>query len=113
MAAVPPFNVLRAYQPDKRLIDEGGGLQSVVGTLAAEAAASNLTQIRQQQLEERGFGLQISGSPLLQKLCDVASTVPHHAPPGPDRLIIAEFLKLRSADLPAYSLLVEPLIDQG
>ena len=47
MAAVPPFNILCVYQPDKCLIDEGGGLESVALTLAAKTAASNLTKIRQ------------------------------------------------------------------
>ena len=41
MAAIPPFDVLRAHQADERFVDERSGLESVVGTLTALGSALN------------------------------------------------------------------------
>jgi hypothetical protein len=57
MAAVLPVNVLRASQPEKGFVDQGGGLESMAGTFAAEAVSRNSAQIRQEHLEEGGLGL--------------------------------------------------------
>jgi hypothetical protein len=62
-----------AYELEKELVYDAGGLQYIFRTFSAEERACDLSQLGINHLKEAVDGVGFSFAPLVKKLCDVTS----------------------------------------
>src|SRR5437016_6910001 len=79
MTAIVPLDIFCPGKAQKSLIDEGGWLKGMVVALVAEIAVSHSAKVGHQQLEEMGFGIPVSCTPLVQQLRDFIWLACHQA----------------------------------
>jgi len=66
-AAVPAGTGLGADQPEIRLVNQGGGLEGVVGPLPGHAGGGELPQLVVHEREQVGRGLVVAGRGRVEK----------------------------------------------
>jgi hypothetical protein len=62
-----------AYELEKELVYDAGGLQNIFRTFSAEERACDLSQLWINDLKEAVDGVGFSFAPLVKKLCNVSS----------------------------------------